>query len=196
MIRAASLYTFLGHCDDSPLEKEVLDCGAGVYQGYEPPLYRFFERGYQTHGIELSAERVAAARQFCRERGVDLDVRQGDMCQLPFQDASISFVYSWNTIFHMPKADIAVAMGEMERVLKPGGLCFVNFLSVSDPNFEKDASQATDEGHARHIYHQDDEPDLYFVNFEMLRKEKRTLQRWIEGEMYPRAYLDYIARKK
>jgi len=57
------------------------------------------------------------------------------MRTLPFEDASISFAFSYTTIFHMPKDDVACSMGEIERVLKPDGLCFVNFLSVESDSF-------------------------------------------------------------
>ncbi len=57
------------------------------------------------------------------------------MQSLPFEDASFSFVYSYNSIFHMKKQQIAVAIKEIKRVLKPGGLCFVNFLSTADSEY-------------------------------------------------------------
>ncbi|MCY6371149.1 methyltransferase domain-containing protein [Clostridium ganghwense] len=54
------------------------------------------------------------------------------MRYLPFEDESISYIYCYNTIFHMKKIDISKAIDEIKRVLKPGGLCFVKFLSVND----------------------------------------------------------------
>ena len=91
---------------------------------------RFFDYGYETHGIEISEERLLAAQDYCIENELDLDIREGDMRQIPFEDESMSFVFSYNTIFHMTKQDIGTSMAEMQRVLKPEGLCFVNFLSM------------------------------------------------------------------
>jgi ubiquinone/menaquinone biosynthesis C-methylase UbiE len=203
MIRAVPLYTFLDHCNSSPLEKEVLECGAGVSSSFEPLLVRFYEHGYKTHGIEISDERLAAAQRYGEENGMALDISKGDMREIPFEDESMSFIFSYNTIFHMTKADIAIAMREIERVLKPGGLCFVNFMSVDDdacgegePLGKGEFVQAEAGGKTVHVFHADDEPDVYFSNFDMLHKEKRILERWIEGEKYSQAYIDYIAQKR
>ncbi|MFX1499610.1 MAG: class I SAM-dependent methyltransferase [Promethearchaeota archaeon] len=54
----------------------------------------------------------------------------GDIRNIPFDSNYFGYVYSWNTIFHMSKKDIKKSIGEMILVLKPGGFCFVNFLSV------------------------------------------------------------------
>jgi ubiquinone/menaquinone biosynthesis C-methylase UbiE len=203
MFRAVELYTFLDYCEDSPLEKEVLECGAGISPSLEPLLLRFHEQGYATHGIEISEERLRVAQEFCERRQIDLDLRQGDMRQIPFEDESFSFVFSYNTIFHMSKRDIAAAMREIERVMKPGGVCFVNFLSVDSDTFGtgKEISkgeflESAHGGEAIHTYYEDDEPDGYFGGFEMLRKDKRIRTLWIDGEKYVRAYIDYIAEKK
>jgi ubiquinone/menaquinone biosynthesis C-methylase UbiE len=193
----------LDYCNDSPLEKEVLECGAGISRSLEPLLLRFYEHGYVTHGIEISDERLAAAQEFCERHRIDLDLRKGDMRQIPFEDEAMSFVFSYNTIFHMSKQDIAAAMREIERVLRPEGMCFVNFLSVDSDSFGigKEISKGEflewERGKETiHTYYEDSEPDAYFRGFEMLHKEKRIRELWINGERHARAYLDYIAKKK
>jgi ubiquinone/menaquinone biosynthesis C-methylase UbiE len=184
------------------LEKEVLECGAGVWRTLEPLLVRFHKRGYVTHGIEISEQRLVAAKEYCVEHHLDVDLRQGDMRQIPFEDASMSFVFSYNTIFHMTKADIAIAMKDIERVLKPGGLCFVNFLSVDDERFQEGEEVGEGEFLQReldddvlHSYYTYDEPDGYFSSFELLYKERRVLERLFNGERHTQGYIDYIARK-
>lgn len=203
MIRAVQLYTFLNYCDESPLEKEVLECGAGVLGVREPLLVRFFECGYKTHGIEISEERLEAARTFCKERNIALHLSPGDMRKLPFEDESLSFVYSYNAIFHMKKEDIGIAMREIERVLKKKGRCFVNFLSIDDGAFGEGEPLGKgeflqDEGSEKtiHTYYEDDEPDMYFKNFTILHKEKRIGDLLRNGRKERRAYLDYIAEKR
>lgn len=203
MFRALPLYTFLNYCEDNPLEKEVLECGAGVSSSYEPLLVRFYEKGYKTHGIDISDERVANAQAYCEANGIDLDIVKGDMRDLQFADGALSFVYSYNAIFHMSKADIALSMREIKRVLKSGGLCFVNFLSVDDSGFgdgtelEKgEFLQQEGNGKTIHTYFEDDEGDKYLQGLEILYKEKRIIELFDEGEKYTLAYLNYIAQKK
>lgn len=61
-----------------------------------------------------------------------LNIENGDMRNLRFDDSTFSFVYSYNSIFHMSKEDIQKSINEFYRVLKPKGLMFVNFLTTSD----------------------------------------------------------------
>jgi ubiquinone/menaquinone biosynthesis C-methylase UbiE len=203
MIRAVELYTFLDYCNNTHLGKEVLECGAGVSPSLEPLLVRFFDYGYETHGIEISGERLENALEYCEENELDLDIRKGDMRQIPFGDESMSFVFSYNTIFHMRKDDIGIAMDEIKRILKPEGLCFVNFLSVDSQSFgigeEVGKGEYVDKRNGEDVFHayfEDVEPDPYFTGFEVLHKEKRVRELWINGKKNICAYIDYIAMKK
>ena len=56
----------------------------------------------------------------------------------------------------------------------------MNFVSVDD---EAPADS----------YYEDDEPDMYFANFEIIHKEKRII---LVGKEQKQAYIDYIAKKK
>jgi ubiquinone/menaquinone biosynthesis C-methylase UbiE len=203
MIRAVELYTFLDYCNNTHLEKEVLECGAGISPSMEPLLVRFFDYGYETHGIEISDERLMNVQEYCEENELDLDIRKGDMRQIPFGDESMSFVFSYNTIFHMNKGDIRLAMDEVKRVLKPEGLCFVNFLSVDSQTFgigkevgRGEYLEAQEASEVIHSYFEDNEPDPYFTGFEILHKEKRIREWFLGGKRNTRAYIDYIALKK
>ena len=203
MIRAVQLYTFLEHCNNSPLNKEILECGAGVWDpSVEPLLVRFNKHGYKVHGIEISDERVAAACEYCKAHQVDAEIHEGDMRHLPFDNASMSFVFSYNTIFHMTKIDVSIAMGEVERILKPGGMCYLNFLSVESDTYGKGKEigrgeflEREGDSEALHVYYEDSEAEVYFGGFEVLHKEKRVRE-WLAGnERRARAYIDYIVRK-
>lgn len=180
------LYAFLRECSASSLEKEVLDCGAG---GERPPLALFYEYGYKTYGIDISDEQVALAENFCRETNMKLNIVKGDILNIPFDSNSVNFVYSLNTLCHLSKKDTVLAVKEMKRVLKPQGLCCVNFSSVHDCYFGRGVEvgkgefiQEEDwypgivkEGHIL-SYYEDDEPDTYFCDVEIIRKEKRIIE--------------------
>lgn len=47
------LYRFIMHCNETKMEKTILDCGAG---GDCPPLSLFVEYGYLTYGIEFNSK--------------------------------------------------------------------------------------------------------------------------------------------
>ncbi len=106
---------------------KVLDCGAG---GPIPPLALFREHGFESWGIDTSDEQLELARQFCDEQDIELNLRNGDMRRIPFEDKAFDYVYEHYSMCHLSHEDTARAVGEMYRVLKPGGLCFLGVISA------------------------------------------------------------------
>lgn len=200
VFRQTELYRFLNYCNNVELEGTVLDCGAG---GNCPPLALFSYHGYKTYGIEINKTKIEMADDFSKKYGMSLNIMEGDIRTLPFEDESISFIYSYNTIFHMTKEEVKKTMDEIKRVLKPGGLCFVNFPSKHDSAYgdgEKvgEGEFLQDEGDEKiiHSYYGDDEAEAYFEDMDIVFKENRILQRIYEGEKITQGYIDYIAEKK
>ena len=197
IIWATPLYEFLRRCNASPLPQKVLDCGAG---GSDPPFSLFYHHGYRTYGIEIAEEPLADAQRFCAENHMRLNIIRGDMRRIPFPSETFSFVYSYNAIDFMTKPDIAVSMSEITRTLKPGGLCYVNFLSVDDEEtwepFCETASARDLLKSERFAHFEDREADPYFQDCEIVRKEKRLIDKLWEGRMLRRAEIEYIAWKK
>jgi ubiquinone/menaquinone biosynthesis C-methylase UbiE len=70
-------------------------------------------------GIELSPAMLAIARQRAADLGRDADLREGDAEHLPFGDASFDTVICALSLCTIPHP--AAAIGEMKRVLVPGG---------------------------------------------------------------------------
>jgi SAM-dependent methyltransferase len=192
---ATPLYEFLRQCDLAGLPKMVLDCGAG---GENPPLSLFYRHGYVTCGIDIQEAEVAKAHTFGIENRMALNIMPGDMRHIPFGASFFSFVYSFNAIFFMTKPDIAVAMQEMERVLRPGGLLYVNFKSADDPErrpFCETAYARRLLGSESWSYHADNEADAYFGRFTILRKLKAVEDKLVHERWLRQVHIEYIARK-
>ncbi|URZ04338.1 class I SAM-dependent methyltransferase [Clostridium felsineum] len=199
IIKQPQIYRFLKYCNESGLEKTVLDCGAG---GDLPPLFLFSGNGYKTYGIEISISQLDKAEAFSKKYNVNLNISRGDIRKLPFEDESISFIYSYGTIFHMKKGDIGNAVEEIKRVLKPGGMCLINFLTTKDGDYNKGKKLGEGEflqiergDTVIHSYVKDDEADKYFEDMKVLFKEDRVLHRIYEGRKIKQGYVDYIAEK-
>jgi ubiquinone/menaquinone biosynthesis C-methylase UbiE len=199
LIKQPQLYRFLNYCNENNLEKTVLDCGAG---GACPPLAIFKEFGYKTYGIELSDSQMEKAKSFSEKFGMELNISKGDMRNLPFEDESISYIYSYNSIFHMPKQNIAKCINEIKRVLKPGGLCCLNFLSLEDACYgegkevgKNEFLQIERDEEVIHTYYDINEAETHFKDMKILFKENRILERIYEGEKIKQGYIDYIVQK-
>ena len=98
--------------EEIPLDdKVILDFGCGTGN------YTFAIRSLtnaQIYGVEPSDN--------MRLRALEkrLDVRKGDHHYIPFDDNFFDFIYMTDVIHHVP--DLTVMFGELNRVLKPGGL--------------------------------------------------------------------------
>lgn len=101
--------------------KDVLDVGCG--NGYV--LSRYARAGARTTGVDLTQ----AAVELCRKRfaymGLPGEFRQANAEALPFPDDTFDCVTSMGVLHHTPNTSIAV--GEVFRVLKPGGRLIVMF---------------------------------------------------------------------
>lgn len=90
--------------------KDVLECGCGTGLILE----RIARFAGKAAGIDLSPGMLELARA----RG--LDVREGSVTELPFEDASFDVTCSFKVLAHVP--DIGRALAEMARVTRPGGV--------------------------------------------------------------------------
>ena len=98
--------------------KDVLEvgCGTGLI------LDRAKEFAKSAHGIDLSAGMLARAAQ----RG--LGVAQASATELPVATASVDVAYSFKVLAHIP--DIAGALRELARVVRPGGTVLAEFYNA------------------------------------------------------------------
>ncbi len=169
---------------------KVLDCGAGTGSGEIPPLGLFSEAGYDCLGIDISPERLDNARASTRELSLEMKFMQADMRRLPFESDSFDFIYEYNSLPHLTKADTGIAIAEMRRVLRKGGLCFLGFMSldswpilgrrIGDGEFSLVEGSET----VTHSAFADDEPDRYFGDWTLVQKEKnrRWYREWSERQ--------------
>jgi len=108
----------------------VLDLGTGTAQ---IPI-ELAGRGLNTHitAVDLAEHMLALAEQNVEAAGFGdaISLRRIDAKSLPFADGSFDIVMSNSIVHHIPEP--AGCLGEMVRVLKPGGLLFVRDLMRPD----------------------------------------------------------------
>jgi ubiquinone/menaquinone biosynthesis C-methylase UbiE len=79
----------------------------------------FYETSVHLTGIDLSPEMLQVCRQRAVETRPDIELREADAHALPFEDASFDTVVCTYSLCNIP--DPHRAVGEMKRVLRPGG---------------------------------------------------------------------------
>lgn len=93
----------------------VLEVAIGTGRNLE-----LYEPDVSLTGIELSPEMLAIARDRATALGLDVDLHEGDAEDLPFADGSFDTVACALALCSIPNP--VRAIGEMQRVLVPGGL--------------------------------------------------------------------------
>jgi ubiquinone/menaquinone biosynthesis C-methylase UbiE len=104
-------------CERYGRDRHVLECGCGTGLILE----RIARFARHASGIDLSPGMLELARS----RG--LDVREGSVTDLPFDDASFDLTCSFKVLAHVP--DIGKALAEMARVTRPGGVILAEFYN-------------------------------------------------------------------
>jgi sarcosine/dimethylglycine N-methyltransferase len=106
---------------------KVVDFCAGLGG---PARYLAHRYGALVTGIELTPARVAGAAELTRCVGLDdrVQVVEGNVMHVPLPSASQDAVVSQEALLHVP--DLARALAEAYRVLRPGGrIAFTNWIA-------------------------------------------------------------------
>lgn len=116
-----------------PLDRQLLDrfaasvrdvgpaCDMGCGPGH---VARYLhQRGVQVCGVDLSPAMVEQARRLTP----GLEFRQGDMMALDAPDGAWAGIAAFYSIIHISRSDMAQVLGELRRVLRPGGLLLLAF---------------------------------------------------------------------
>ncbi len=108
---AAQLIAFAGI---QPGER-VLDVGTGTGVAAVTAA----RKGARVSAVDLTPALLEHARENGRIAGVDVEWKEGDAEQIPFADGAFDVVISQFAHMFAPRPDVVV--GEMRRVLAPGG---------------------------------------------------------------------------
>ncbi|MFZ5608672.1 MAG: class I SAM-dependent methyltransferase [Pseudomonadota bacterium] len=74
------------------------------------------------HALDADPQILEMGRQKSRAAGAAIHFQQGSAAALPYPDAHFDKVFCSLMFHHLPRATKAAAIGEIHRVLKPGGM--------------------------------------------------------------------------
>ena len=172
-----------------PLLKELLDppgrtldlaCGAGVYS------FLLEELGHEVVGLDALILMIERAREVARKRKSSVKFELGDARKLPYPDDSFDYVvFLGNSLPHFSIEDAWSMLGEVARVLKPGGKFlaeYSDFIQLMATGQYKDhrlepervgvvisyhAGYRGDEGYITRLFHYVDTGKTEYLNFHL-----------------------------
>jgi len=101
---------------------EVVEIGVGA--GHDAA--GFVAAGHAVVGIDLSAEHAAFTNS------IGAFVALATARALPFRNAAADAVWTMSTLMHVPDVAITGALGELRRVLRPGGVAAIGVWGGED----------------------------------------------------------------
>ncbi len=142
--------------------KTVLDlgCGMGRHSIY------LAKRGFSVTATDISPKGIDVTAKKAQEQGLDIITECHDMRNIPFHDNCFDAVICVWTSGHGNKSDMINHAKEMMRVVKQGGIIFVDYVSKLDINFgrgieiEKDTFTENMSGEEDIPHHYTDETEL------------------------------------
>jgi SAM-dependent methyltransferase len=145
-----------------------LGCGPGHVARY------LYDSGARVCGVDLSPEMLRHARRL----NPDIEFNQGDMMALEALDAGWAGVTAFYSLIHIAPANLPQVLGEIRRVLRPGGVFLMAFHLGEEPEL-----------HLEEMWGYSVSLDFYFYRSDEMEQNLRSagfvVEEIIERDPYP-----------
>lgn len=118
----------------SQKKKDFLDLGCGLGRH----TIQFAKNGFETSGFDLSKNSIERTKEYADAAGVKIDLKVGDMLNLPYEDNSFDCIYCRNVISHTDTNGVRQIAAELKRVMKKNGECYFTLGSKDTWGFKQD----------------------------------------------------------
>jgi SAM-dependent methyltransferase len=178
-------------------KKNLLEIGCGVGQNL---AYARWVMGFEIYGIDYSARVIELAKTFMATRGLEADLQVGDVQNLPYEDNFFHACIERAVIQHNEFSKVRNIVGELHRVLRPGGLLCCSFASEGHVLFGNGKNLGNgdffdpDHDGIRHFFARRD-VDEVFSNFEIERLKLATNQNMLSGKTEEQYWVVELRKK-
>ncbi len=121
----------VAEADPSPGAEGLSGLDIGCGQGWH--ACRLARLGYSMSGVDSSEQQILIAASNAAQQGVSVELRVAGASRLPFADQSFDFAYAINIFHHLTDPETRErAFAEVVRVLKPGGVFFLQEINTTN----------------------------------------------------------------
>ena len=114
-------------------KKKFLDLGCGL--GRHSIL--FAKNGFTTWAFDLSTYAVTRTKEWAQTEKLEISCMIGDMLTLPYGNNQFDCILCRNVISHSDTEGVKKILGEIFRVMRPGGECYVTLGSKNAWGFHQ-----------------------------------------------------------
>lgn len=126
--------------------------------------------GWRPRGVDLKSEAAAAANRVLNAHGYRNGAISAQLTSLPFPDSHFELVFSYSVLQHVSRERARACVGEIQRVLKPGGHCLIELpLYPGFTNWRHGGRDPEDPDSWDVRYYRWDQVQETFRNFSQLR---------------------------
>ena len=98
-------------------KRTFLDLGCGL--GRHTVLFAM--NGFDVSAFDISENAIKRTADWAKELNLNINIKQGDMLKIPFEDESMDCVLCMNVISHTDTKGIYQIADELKRILKKNG---------------------------------------------------------------------------
>ena len=113
-------------------KKKFLDIGCGLGRH----TIQFAKAGFETCATDISKDAVSNAKEWANEEGLDIEIIQSDMMDMPYKNDSFDCILCRNVISHTDTEGIYAIINKIYNLLKDGGECFLTLGSKNASTFK------------------------------------------------------------
>ncbi len=180
----------LGSCNQGRL----LDAGCGGGK-YTIPLQM---RGFDVVGVDVSLDALRIARERSESRKMSVPLLAANVSQLPFQDGSFDVVWCYGVLQHLLLEERELAVSEFRRILRQGGLLFLEVLGEEDMRYGGNEVESNTfsrkNGIVYHYFNKNELKEL-LRDFSCSIVESHRKKRF-DGVYYKRHMISTVAKKE
>lgn len=121
--------------------KDFFDLGCGL--GRHSIL--FASNGFNVKAFDLSSDAIKSTKEWSENLNLEVECKEGDMLSLPYENESFDCIYCKNVISHTDTVGIKKIIGEIKRVMRENGECYLTLCSKETWGFKQEEWPLVDE---------------------------------------------------